>query len=93
MDFTRKRYAQLLDALLAQGYVFYTFEQYCEADKESLPERMVILRHDIDLRAPYALEIAKIEYGCGAFSTAVGVFPTVLPGAYGVYAWGAPLEL
>lgn len=62
MDFTRKRYAQLLDALLGQGYVFYTFEQYCEADKQSLPERMVILRHDIDLRAPYALEIAKIEH-------------------------------
>lgn len=63
MDFTLKKYADLLRCLLDQDYRFVTFEAYC-LQKELLSDvPFVILRHDVDLRAANSLVTAKIEHG------------------------------
>jgi hypothetical protein len=58
MDFTLKIYKKLLIALKSANYEFITFEQFC---KGNLPEKFVILRHDVDLKAENSLATAKIE--------------------------------
>ncbi|MBR6550946.1 MAG: hypothetical protein IKT71_07080 [Paludibacteraceae bacterium] len=62
MDFTLLTYRKLLEALKERGYVFITFEQYCQVSAERLPKRFVILRHDVDLRAKNSLATAQIEH-------------------------------
>lgn len=58
-DFTQDIYRRLVVALREAGYTFMTMEQYLTARKR--PERLVVLRHDVDLRAFRSLEIAEIE--------------------------------
>ena len=60
-DFTCTTYRRLIVSLREAGYAFLTMEQYCE-QKQSLPTKCVILRHDVDLRAPYSERIARIEH-------------------------------
>ena len=61
-DFTLKKYAELIQGLKKGGYQFLTFEQFC-LEKESLnDDRLVILRHDVDLKAENSLATAKIEH-------------------------------
>lgn len=62
LDFTLLTYGKLLVALKECGYAFVTFEQYCQLPADSLPERFVILRHDVDLRAKNSLATAEIEH-------------------------------
>lgn len=62
LDFTLLTYRKLLEALKERGYVFITFEQYCQVSAEWLPKRFVILRHDVDLRAKNSLATAQIEH-------------------------------
>ena len=65
MDFTLKKYTELLLKLKEAGYLFVTFERYC-SDKESLTDScFVILRHDVDLKAENSLATAKIEHSLG----------------------------
>ena len=65
MDFTLKKYSELLQKLKAEGRRFMTFEQYC-VDKEILADTsFVILRHDVDLKAENSLATARIEYSMG----------------------------
>ena len=64
-DFTEDSYRQLVAALREAGYRFMTMEQYCDG-KSSLPERFVVLRHDVDLRAAYSERIARVEKEEGA---------------------------
>ena len=63
MDFTQEKYRQLVLQLKNSGYEFVTYQQYC---KGNLPERFVILRHDVDLRPKCSLATAKIETQAGA---------------------------
>lgn len=63
MDFTREKYRQLVSQLKNCGYEFATYQQYCEG---RLPQRFVILRHDVDLRPDCSLAAAKIEAQAGA---------------------------
>lgn len=67
MDFTLNRYTELIKALKAAGYKFLTFEEYCNlnAHGDAKPERLVILRHDIDLKAKNSGQIAEIEHSQG----------------------------
>jgi len=58
-DFSLTAYKLLLITFQENGYVFLTYEQYC-ADN-NLPERFVILRHDVDRKAGKALKIARLE--------------------------------
>ncbi len=61
MDFTFKKYAQLIDAFIEAGYVFLTFESYCLRKKEFQEKKIVIFRHDVDLKAENSLQVAKLE--------------------------------
>ena len=75
MDFSLLIYQQLLETLQAQGYQFLTFEQYCMlgiSDREAQgpneiasPEKYIILRHDVDLKAENSVATAKIEANLG----------------------------
>ena len=61
MDFTLKKYSELLNRLIDGHYCFVTFENYCFHKAEMESERFVILRHDVDLKAENSLAVAKIE--------------------------------
>ena len=58
MDFTRKKYSQLIKQLKDSGYEFVTYSTYC---KGNILKRFVILRHDVDLKPQNSLEVAKDE--------------------------------
>lgn len=62
-DFTLRTYKELLTALQQGGYESLTFEQYCQLiqNKQALPERYVILRHDVDKRPWYSVKTAEAE--------------------------------
>lgn len=57
MDFTVKKYTELLNALLNAGYTFQTFEEYLSNPQE----RAIILRHDVDLLPQNSLAFAEIQ--------------------------------
>ena len=66
LDFTQKKYAQLLETFMNGGYHFITFEAYCcQKDSIKNDQKTVILRHDVDLKAGNSLEVAKIEHSLG----------------------------
>lgn len=58
MDFTLKKYRELLEALQHKGYTVLTFTDYLQGQQ---PEKFVILRHDVDLRPRNSLATARIE--------------------------------
>lgn len=62
-DFTLRAYKQLLEALEAAGYEALTFERYCTLRQsgKKLPERFVVLRHDVDKRPAYSVRMAELE--------------------------------
>ncbi len=62
MDFTRKIYKKLLEALKENGYSFYTFEEYCEGKAAG---KFIILRHDVDSRAGHSVATAQVEAALG----------------------------
>lgn len=66
-DFTLQTYKQLLISFQQNGYEFMTFGEYC-ADKDEGKEKMVFLRHDVDLRPAHSLQFAKIEADKGVKS-------------------------
>jgi len=61
MDFTLKKYASLLNTLISKGYSFQTFEQFLQSSKE----KVIVLRHDVDLKAINSLRTAQIEHSLG----------------------------
>lgn len=63
MDFTRKKYKTLLKQLKDSGYTFITYVDYCSG---RLPQRFVILRHDVDLMPKNSLGVAQDEKNIGA---------------------------
>lgn len=65
--FTTEAYVDLLDAAEAGGYEFRTVAEYLSAD--SLPERFLVLRHDVDRKADNAARTARIEADRGVPAT------------------------
>ena len=72
IDFTLRKYRQLLLTLQQQGYQFFTFEQYLQAEGDLQTEqttaqrsKYIILRHDVDLKAANSLATAQIEQELG----------------------------
>ena len=57
MDFTITTYKNLLNSLIKQDYAFQTFEEFLKAPKE----KVIILRHDVDLLPFNSLAFAKIQ--------------------------------
>lgn len=62
MDFTVKIYFSLLKFLLDAEYKFITYNEYLSS---SLPDKLVILRHDVDLLPLNSLRFAHIEHELG----------------------------
>lgn len=62
-DFTLQMYRRLLGCLQSAGYRFYTFEEYLTAAE--LPEKLIIMRHDVDRRPKLALNTARLEQQLG----------------------------
>lgn len=65
-DFTLKSYRSLLEAFQKAGYQFQTFEEFMEHPAEG---KTVVMRHDVDEKAPNALKMAQLEHGLGVKST------------------------
>lgn len=62
IDFTLSAYKSLLQSLQKNDYKFFTFEEYCTQKlKIKTEQKIVILRHDVDLKSENSLKIAKIE--------------------------------
>ncbi|QCJ46577.1 hypothetical protein [Haloprofundus sp. MHR1] len=61
VDFSMRQYERLLDAALVGGYEFLTVREYLLADEGELPERFVIMRHDVDRRAELSYAMANAE--------------------------------
>lgn len=61
-DFTLVIYRQLLTAFKEAGYSFITFSDYCSNIR---PEKFIILRHDVDLKAENSLATAQLESSLG----------------------------
>ena len=57
MDFTVKKYKELLNTLLLKDYTFQTFDEFVRNPKQ----KSIILRHDVDLLPQNSLRFAKIQ--------------------------------
>jgi len=64
-DFSYQIYLNLIQRLRGAGYGFQTLAAFIEAPKS----KVVILRHDVDLRNWAALRLAKLEHSMGISST------------------------
>ena len=62
MDFTLKKYHELLVTLQNKGYSTITFEDYLQQER---PARFVILRHDVDKKPKNSLATARLEASLG----------------------------
>lgn len=69
-DFTLHTYEQLLRAFLTAGYTVFACEDFfSRSTGEPLPERYLILRHDVDARPYYSVRTAQIEHSLGIRAT------------------------
>ena len=57
MDFTLKKYKELLEVLIEKSYAIQTFEEFITKPKS----KVVVLRHDVDRRSINATWLGKIE--------------------------------
>lgn len=65
MDFTISKYKELLSSLISNKYNFQTFSEFLKNPKD----RVVILRHDVDLLPNNSLIFAKIQKKYGIKGT------------------------
>ncbi|MBQ4395270.1 MAG: hypothetical protein II825_08260 [Paludibacteraceae bacterium] len=70
-DFTLDIYRELLERLQENGYELIPYSEYCRLkdEKKQMPERFVILRHDVDAKPINSLRTAQIEHSLGARAT------------------------
>lgn len=66
-DFTFATYRTLLDAIRDGGYRILTVADYLSGTR--LPDRFVVLRHDVDRKPRNALAMARLEAAEGVAST------------------------
>jgi len=60
LDFTYSKYEQIIQAIAASNYKTLTIAEYINAEK--LPDKFIILRHDVDLDPYYQLQFARLEH-------------------------------
>ena len=61
-DFTLQRYERLLRALEEAEYTFLPFGEYCVLKQSGkLPEKYVMMRHDVDKRPWFSVKMAELE--------------------------------
>jgi hypothetical protein len=58
MDFTVEKYKELLETMTHCGYSFQTFEEFIKSPQN----KVIILRHDVDLRPNNSLRFAEIQH-------------------------------
>jgi hypothetical protein len=58
-DFTFAKYQELCEAIVESKYTVLTFTQYFSS--ENLPEKIILLRHDVDRKPETALKMAELE--------------------------------
>lgn len=70
MDFTLAKYKEICKALKKSNYTFLTFDSYFDllADN-ALPEKYVLLRHDVDRQNINSLKMSEEESSLGIVST------------------------
>ena len=70
-DFTLDIYRELLERLQEKGYELMSYSEYCllRDEQKKMPERFVILRHDVDAKPENSLRTAQIEHSLGARAT------------------------
>ena len=61
MDFTVKKYEELLKSLIQQNYTFQTFKEFLIKPES----KCIILRHDVDLLPYNSLLFAEIQNDLG----------------------------
>lgn len=66
MDFTIRRYRQLLQAFVESGYQIVTVRQYLETTPAG---KILVLRHDVDEQPQNALKMAETENRLGVNAT------------------------
>jgi len=57
MDFTVEKYQELLETMIHCDYSFQTFEEFINKPQK----KVIILRHDVDLRPYNSLKFAEIQ--------------------------------
>ena len=62
MDFTIKKYKELISALKDAGYVFVTYAEYCEGLRT---DKFIVIRYDVDRSVERARRLAEVELGVG----------------------------
>lgn len=65
-DFTIDTYKNLLSNLISSGYKFQTYSDFI---KNTLPSKIIVLRHDVDLLPYNSLRTAEIEAELGIKGT------------------------
>jgi hypothetical protein len=60
-DFTIPQYEKLLEALIKRGYKSVTSSEYMDRPKDSMNERIILLRHDVDKKCSSTLKLAQRE--------------------------------
>jgi hypothetical protein len=65
-DFTLKTYTILIEALLKNGFHFLRYNDFQSNHKG---QKIIILRHDVDLRSENSLQFAKLQYKKGIAGT------------------------
>jgi hypothetical protein len=66
-DFTLDRYKDLCEAVVQSGYAPMTVREYLETP--TLPSRLVVMRHDVDVTPTREPKTAQIEHGFGIRAT------------------------
>lgn len=67
LDFTMDKYKQLCNAISKSEYTTLTFEEYISLNDK--PEKVILIRHDVDSEPEYFLKTAKLENQLGLRST------------------------
>ena len=58
MDFTIKKYRELVLVLNDAGYEFVTYAEYCEGRRA---DKFIVIRHDVDMSVERARRLAEVE--------------------------------
>jgi hypothetical protein len=65
---SRERYLAILEDAKARGFEFLRFRDFLPG-AAALPERFLVLRHDVDFAPEYSVEMAELEHEAGIAST------------------------
>ena len=68
LDFSFNKYSTLLEAIKNSNYKTLRISDYINT-KEDLPEKYIILRHDVDLDPDYQLKFARLESSLGIYTS------------------------